>query len=56
MNLPELSTKVAASAANAALMAHGIPGGGPVVEALLTTLLQIQDRAVRSDSSDRRES
>ena len=56
MNLPELSTKVAASATNAALMAHGIPGGGPVVEALLTTLLQIQDEQSEAIRRIRRES
>ena len=42
MDVLELSAKVAGGAVGATLTAHGVPGTGPAVEALLTSLLGIQ--------------
>ena len=43
MDVLELSAKVAGGAVGATLTAHGVPGTGPAVEALLTSLLGIQE-------------
>jgi hypothetical protein len=43
MSIVDLSIKVAAQAVDKAALAHGIPGGGIVTEALLKQLLLVQD-------------
>jgi hypothetical protein len=44
MDVVKLSTNVAAQAANSALLAHGVPGGAALTQALLGDLLQVQDQ------------
>jgi hypothetical protein len=43
MSIVDLSIKVAAQAADKVALAHGIPGGGVVTEAVLRQLLLVQD-------------
>jgi hypothetical protein len=48
MDIASLATKVVTEAANKALLAHGVPGGGAVTQTLLGELMQVQEQQVQT--------
>ena len=48
VNVPNLAIRVAQGAAEALAAGHGLPGAGPVVEALVRDLLQVQDEQAQT--------